>query len=218
MLILERIISLVIGYFFGIFATGYFYAKAKKVDIRNVGSGNTGSTNTLRSLGIKAGAITLLGDCFKCILAIVVVGLIFHKNDPQFVKILQLYAGLGAIIGHNHPFYLNFKGGKGIACTAGFIIAICPYEVPVCLFLFIAIVAITRYVSLGSIVVAISFFVQTLIFGYLGWFALSGRNLVELYAVSAFIMCMALIRHRSNIVRLIKGTENKIGSKGKQNA
>jgi len=216
MLILERIISLVIGYFFGIFATGYLYGKAKKVDIRNVGSGNTGSTNTLRSLGIKAGIITLLGDCAKCILAIITVGLIFHKNDPQTVEILQLYAGVGAIIGHNHPFYLNFKGGKGIACTSGFILAICPFEVPVCLFLFIAVVALTRYVSLASIVVAVSFFVQILIFAHFGWFSLTGRNLIELYAVSAFIMCMALFRHRSNIKRLLNGTENKIGAKGKQ--
>lgn len=209
MVLLERILSLVIGYFCGCFVTGYFYGKSRKVDIRTMGSGNAGATNTLRSLGIKAGAISLLGDCFKCIVAIVLVRVLFRNTNTDMLKLLEMYAGLGAILGHNYPFYLKFKGGKGIACTAGVILAFCPFEVPICLILFIGAVVLTRYVSLGSILVVTSFFIQTIIFGELGWFHMEGRYRVELYVISAVIMLMAIWRHRSNIKRLLDGTENK---------
>ena len=174
-----------------------------------MGSGNAGATNTLRSLGIKAGAISLLGDCFKCIVAIVLVRVLFRNTNTDMLKLLEMYAGLGAILGHNYPFYLKFKGGKGIACTAGVILAFCPFEVPICLILFIGAVVLTRYVSLGSILVVTSFFIQTIIFGELGWFHMEGRYRVELYVISAVIMLMAIWRHRSNIKRLLDGTENK---------
>ena len=152
-----RVIALGIGYLFGLFQTGYLYGKSQGIDIRSEGSGNAGTTNSLRVLGIKAGLITFAGDLCKAILAVLLVKVLFRNAYPDAVKILELYAGFGAVLGHNFPFYLKFKGGKGIACTSGMILAVCPLAAPVCLILFIGSIAITRYVSLGSILVVTSY-------------------------------------------------------------
>ena len=120
---MERFICLLIGYAFGLIQTGYIYGKMKGVDIRKEGSGNAGSTNALRTMGIKAGLVTLLGDCFKCVFAVVTVYLIYGKTYADIFPLLAMYAGMGAVLGHNYPFYLNFKGGKGIAATAGLILS-----------------------------------------------------------------------------------------------
>ena len=131
------------------------------------------------------------------------------------LKLLELYAGFGAILGHNFSFYLKFKGGKGIACTAGLLVGLCPFAIPVCLALFVLAVAITRYVSVGSILVVLSFLLQTVIFGQMGWFHVSEGYLPELYILSAVITGMAIWRHKSNIGRLMHGTENKFSMKHK---
>ena len=202
-MIIARIISLVIGYAFGLFQTGYIYGRTKGIDIRKEGSGNAGTTNSLRVLGKKAGAITFLGDLFKAIFSVLLVKLIFQNTYPDFVKVLELYAGFGTVLGHNFPFYLQFKGGKGIACTSGMILAVLPISAPVSLVLFIAAVAITRYVSLGSILVVCNIH-------------LSGASLVEFYIISACFTGMALWKHKDNIKRLLNGTENKLGAKKKE--
>ena len=116
---MERLICIVIGYLFGLVQTGYIYGKIKHIDIRKHGSGNAGATNALRTLGWKAGTITFLGDCLKCVLAVIFVRVIFSQS--AYVELLAMYSGLGAVLGHNFPFYLNFKGGKGMASTAGLI-------------------------------------------------------------------------------------------------
>ena len=210
-----RVIALGIGYLFGLFQTGYLYGKSQGIDIRSEGSGNAGTTNSLRVLGIKAGLITFAGDLCKAILAVLLVKVLFRNAYPDAVKILELYAGFGAVLGHNFPFYLKFKGGKGIACTAGLLVAFCPFEIPVCLALFVLAVAITRYVSVGSILVVLSFLLQTVIFGQMGWFHVSEGYLPELYILSAVITGMAIWRHKSNIGRLMHGTENKFSMKHK---
>ena len=215
-MIIARIISLVIGYAFGLFQTGYIYGRTKGIDIRKEGSGNAGTTNSLRVLGKKAGAITFLGDLFKAIFSVLLVKLIFQNTYPDFVKVLELYAGFGTVLGHNCPFYLQFKGGKGIACTSGMILAVLPISAPVSLVLFIAAVAITRYVSLGSILVVCSYLIQVIIFGQLGYIHLSGASLVEFYIISACFTGMALWKHKDNIKRLLNGTENKLGAKKKE--
>ena len=111
---LVRIVSLLIGYAFGLFQTSYIYGRKNGIDIREHGSGNAGTTNALRTLGKKAGAVTLLGDCLKCALAILAVYLLFGKSHPQLVRLLELYAGAGCILGHkmcirdsHRAFYLS---------------------------------------------------------------------------------------------------------------
>ena len=200
-----------IGYAFGLFQTGYLYGKSKGIDIRSEGSGNAGTTNSLRVLGVKAGLITFLGDLFKAILAVALVHFLFREKYPQAVKVLELYAGFGAVLGHNFPFYLKFQGGKGIACTSGMILAVCPLAAPFCLFLFITSIAVTRYVSLGSILVVCSYLAQVILFGQLGYLGVVSEYLPEFYVVSACFTAMGLWRHRANIKRLLTGTENKFG-------
>ena len=168
-MIIARIASLLIGYIFGLFQTAYIYGKSKGIDIRKEGSGNAGTTNSLRVLGWKAGAVTFLGDLFKAIFAVLLIKLIFTNTYADATKVLELYAGFGSVLGHNFPFYLQFKGGKGIACTSGAILAVCPLAAPICLILFILAVATTRYVSLGSILVVTSYLIQAIVFGQLGY-------------------------------------------------
>lgn len=216
--ILVRGASLIIGYIFGLFQTGYIIGKVKKVDIRQMGSGNAGTTNAMRTLGAKAGILTFIGDCAKTILAIVFCRLLVSGLYPEMYGELKyaigMYAGLGAVLGHNFPFYLKFKGGKGIAATSGFIIAFGAWPmIPIGLVIFFGIVLLTKYVSLGSICLMIGFFIQLVIFGQLGWYGVDGPLLIEIYVLGFLFVALAIIRHRANIVRLMNGTENKFGIK-----
>ena len=128
-----------------------------------------------------------------------------------------MYAGMGAVLGHNYPFYLKFKGGKGIAATAGLIISTTNiWIVLICLAAFIAIVAATRYVSLGSMTVVIIYLISVIVYGQHGGFGVENVSyLHEMYGVAAFLMILAFWRHRANIKRLLSGTENKISVGGK---
>ena len=213
---MERLICLGIGYVFGLFQTGYIYGRMHGMDIRKHGSGNAGSTNALRTMGVKAGAITLLGDCFKCVIAVLVVRGIFASRCPEILPLLSLYAGFGAVLGHNYPFYLGFKGGKGIAATAGMILATDLRRAAVCLVVFVVIVAVTRYVSLGSLVVTVLFLAGLVICGQMGEFGMAQNYLFEMYGVGLLFTLSAFFQHRANIKRLREGTENKIGLKKKE--
>ena len=213
-----RIISILIGYACGHFLTGFFYGKTQHVDLREVGSGNVGTTNTYRNLGPKAGVLTLLGDVFKVVLSVLIVWLVFRGNADVNVKVLQYYAAVGTILGHNFPIFMKFHGGKGIACTGGLMVAVCPLSVPICLTIFLATVLITKYVSLGSILVCVSFFAQIIVFGQCGILQLSGSDLMEVYILAAFVMVLGIARHHANIGRLIHGTENKFYFKPKKEA
>lgn len=212
-MIAARGIALAIGYLFGLIQTGYLYGKSKGIDIRTQGSGNPGTTNSLRVLGPKAGAVTFLGDLLKAIFAVLLVYVLFHEKYPGSVGVLELYAGFGAVLGHNFPFYLKFQGGKGIACTSGVILAVCPLAAPLCLVLFIVAVAVTRYVSLGSVLVLLSYLIQAIILGQAGYLRVGSDYRAEFYIVSACFAAMGIWRHRANIARLLNGTENKIGKK-----
>lgn len=212
-MIAARLIVLVIGYFLGTFQTGYLYGKSKGVDIRQHGSGNSGTTNTLRTLGWKAGAVTFAGDLCKAILAVILARLLYAGTFPDGVKVLEMYAGFGAVLGHNFPFYLKFKGGKGIACTAGVILVVCPQAVPVCLGLFIVLVAVTRYVSLGSICMLVAFVIQVVLFNHMGILHIGADWVMEFDLLTICFAAMGIWRHRANIVRLLHGTENKFGQK-----
>lgn len=209
----------------GLIQTGYFYGKAQGVDIRQHGSGNSGATNTLRVLGKKAGLIVFLGDFLKALIPCVLVKL-FWGDGALYSHVLLLYTGFGVTLGHNYPFYLGFKGGKGIAVMAGILVASDLRITLVCAAVFIGCVAITRFVSLGSLLVATIFWSMT------AWFTLTGSYgaaafhdisgmtsmntsaiKTECIAVAFVIAAMAFWRHRANIGRLLRGTENKLGAK-----
>lgn len=215
---MERLVCLALGYIFGLFQTGYIYGKMNGIDIRKMGSGNAGTTNALRTLGIKAGVITLLGDCFKCVIAVLVVRGIFAASYPDILPLLSMYAAFGTVLGHNYPFYLKFKGGKGIAVTAGIILATDLRITAVCLIVFVVIVAVTRYVSLGSLTISVLFLVGLIVEGQLGRYGMTQNALLEMYAVGLLFVLSAFFRHRANIKRLREGTESKISFKKKEDA
>ncbi len=217
-----RVICLLIGYAFGLFQTAYIIGKANGIDIRDKGSGNAGTTNTLRVLGKKAGLIVMLADIFKAILAVNLVYFIFRQQYPNLIYLLKLYAGLGAILGHNYPFYLKFKGGKGIAAMGGMILAFHWTYIPIDLLLFFGTVAVTHYVSVASLLLSVSFLVQTVLMGELGIFrpyaesaqavlglAIPNSIRYEMYVLAVIITAMAFFRHHTNIRKLIKGEERK---------
>jgi glycerol-3-phosphate acyltransferase PlsY len=209
-MIAARVLSVVIGYAFGLFQTGYIYGKSKGIDIRSQGSGNPGTTNSLRVLGIKAGIITFLGDLLKAIFAVVVAWLIFKNRYPDSVRLLELYAGFGAVLGHNFPFYLGFKGGKGIASTAGVILSVYPLAAIGCLIVFSVCLAISRYVSLSSILMVLTFMITALVANNLGYLDIAGERMMEFDILVICFTALAIWRHRANIVRLIHGNENKL--------
>lgn len=208
-----RVICLLIGYAFGLLQTAYFYGKAHGIDIRQHGSGNAGTTNTLRVLGTKAGLIVFAGDCLKCMAAVWLVRLLFGSAHEDMIYLLCLYAGAGAILGHNYPFYLKFKGGKGIAATAGMVLSFHPYFIITGLLLFFVPFFTTHLVSLGSLLVYVGLMIQMIIFGETGFGSVfSGMTQgerIEMYILFGCLLVMAFWKHRENIKRLIHGTERK---------
>ena len=205
-MILRLILCLLCGYGFGCISTGYIVGKMNHVDIRNYGSGNIGTTNTLRTLGKKAGAITYIGDVAKAMVPMLLARLVIFKGEP-YADLLGLYVGLGVAVGHNFPFWLHFKGGKGIAVTSGVMAAHDPLAIPLYIVAFVASVAITKYVSVGSLVIVTIFPI---------WIAVMDHGepyFLHTLIVSLVFMGLAYLRHRQNLIRIKNGTENRIGQK-----
>ena len=213
-----RLICVAIGYLFGLFQTSYIYGRIKGMDIREHGSGNAGATNALRTLGTKAGVITFFGDCFKCVFAVLLVHLLFGRTYPDMIRLLAVYAAAGTILGHNFPCYLKFRGGKGIAATAGLIVSFDWRITIVALVAFVAVFLATHYVSLGSLVVYGVLLVGTLVLGQMGLFAMPAEYLYEMYLLIVLLTILAVWKHRENIKRLLSGTERKtyLSSKGRK--
>lgn len=210
--IITGAIILLIGYFFGCFSTGYFVGKKNGLDIRSTGSGNIGTTNALRSLGAKAGALTFLGDLVKAFIPTLFVKFVFcpamgYGDDITYL--FTLLAGFGVVMGHNFPFYLHFKGGKGIAVSAAVIVVsnLHPIFIAVGLAIFILVVALTRYVSLGSLIVVWYIPIFTILYYR------DSPIFPLILIVSLMFTLLAYIKHKPNIIRLIHGTENKLGEK-----
>ena len=210
-----RVACLLIGYVCGLFQTAYIYGRINGIDIREHGSGTSGTTNALRVLGKKAGLIVFAGDILKILAAGFLVTVLFNQGDffGDRAALYKLYAGLGAVLGHNFPFYLNFKGGKGIAVTSGLILMMDWRITILCLIAFALTVGLTRYVSLGSLVITALFMISWIFLGQTGRLALTPAHLLESYVLVFLIVAMAYWRHRANIKRLIAGTESKIGQK-----
>ncbi|MDO4633233.1 MAG: glycerol-3-phosphate 1-O-acyltransferase PlsY [Eubacteriales bacterium] len=204
-----RLICVVIGYLFGLIQTSYFLGRYYGIDIREHGSGNAGTTNMLRTLGTKAGAVTFLGDALKCIAAVAVVRLLFGESHADMLPLLILYGAAGVILGHNFPFYLGFRGGKGIAATGGLCVAF-HWITGVCaLFTFTAAFLLTHYVSLGSLLVYVGFVIELVILGQGGYLHMAQPYLNELYVLAVLLAALAFYKHRGNIGRLLSGTERK---------
>lgn len=198
-----RLIALGLGYLLGGIQTAILYGNLKGIDIRDHGSGNAGATNTLRVLGKKAALIVFLGDILKAVIAVIIAKLLF----PEMAFISGLYAGIGAIIGHSYPIFFKFKGGKGIAVTVG---AIYMIDLPIAIIvslIFIVSVAVTRIVSISSLL--LTGFIPILIFV----FYRGNEHIVESVLLGIIIAALTAYRHKANIVRIINGTEAKLGSK-----
>ncbi|ABN52255.1 protein of unknown function DUF205 [Acetivibrio thermocellus ATCC 27405] len=209
--VLKAVVAALIGYLLGSANTSLIVGKFYGVDVRKHGSGNAGMTNTLRTLGKFPAFLVILGDTLKGILACVIGYYIFKigfdSSELNFTVELDraglLAGGLGAILGHNWPLYFGFKGGKGVLTTFAVIMLAGPYQGLILLGVFLVVVVLTRYVSLGSITAALCF-----------PFLVAFMEKDIIYIVFAvFVSLLVIIRHRSNIVRLCKGTENKLGAK-----
>ncbi len=211
-MIAYRVVCLVIGYIFGLFPSGKFVGKLKQVDLTREGSGNIGATNALRVTGISGGILTLLGDVLKAVIPMLLALAVFHKvgNGRQT---LMLYAGLGAVLGHDFPFNRGFKGGKGVASLLGVVLTFSPLMVPVLLVLFIILAVATGYVSLASMCAAAGLAIESYIFAATGRFKDTGSFLIEICVMFTIIAALTIFQHRQNIARLRAGTENRFGHK-----
>lgn len=194
-----RAISILIGYLFGCFQTAYIVGKIiRKIDIRNYGSGNSGTTNAIRVLGWKLGAVTFFTDILKAVLAILLVKYLFTDH------VFGYYAGIGVILGHVWPVFLKFKGGKGIASSIGVMLALEPILGALMIVIMAIAVLTSKYVSLGSISMVIAIPIYLLIFRL---------DSIEMVVLGSLITVITLYKHRANINRLLHGQESKIGHK-----
>ena len=202
---IKFVIIFVIGYLLGSFSPAYFIGKyAKNIDLRSKGSGNLGSTNVMRVLGAKSALITFVIDVLKGFLAMYISDIMFSDVYSSWGAVGMLVGGVAVVLGHNFPFYLNFKGGKGIATSFGVALYINPFGA-LCMLLCEWLVTLTTgYVSLASVIncIALPFFINLFHFG---------PYVTNIYT---WILCIvlgviALIRHIPNIKRLLKGKENR---------
>lgn len=190
------ILCLLFSYLLGAVPFGYLVGRSLGIDIRRFGSGNIGATNAFRVLGTGPGLLVLLGDAAKGAIPVLVGNRI---GGPT----LAVLAGILAVAGHNWPVFLRFRGGKGVATAAGMLAALTPKVILICVLLWVAVVALTRYVSLGSIVAAASAPIVTLLL-HQPW---------QFVVVTMLVGLVIVWRHRPNIKRLLAGTEYKLGQR-----
>jgi acyl phosphate:glycerol-3-phosphate acyltransferase len=208
----------VIGYLFGCISFAWIIGRAHGVDLMREGSRNLGATNVGRVLGAKWGYLCFLGDALKGFIPVVAGGLIMGWFGKPDIALNQswcwLFIGIGAMLGHMFPFWLKFKGGKGVATGLGVLLGFWPWiTIPAAaaFALWILLVLITRYISVGSLAAAA--FLPFFVFGY-SMLAGIKINQVAPFLLTAILMsAMVIVRHRGNIKRLKEGTETKIGAK-----
>ena len=192
------------AYLIGSLPSGYMVGRINGVDLRTIGSGNIGATNALRVLGKKWGYLVFAADILKGWLSVTLGYSLSRQFAPEHVIWAGILAAVFAVLGHNFPVWLGFKGGKGIATSAGIMIALFPIWVFLCAFVvWVGSFQITRYVSVASILAAISLPASSLVL------ALLGRCDWLLVAVALAMTTLAVWRHKSNIDRLLAGTEKK---------
>ena len=199
------ILAVAAAYLLGSIPTGFLVGRSRGIDIRTVGSGNIGATNVLRTLGKPAGIAVLLADALKGWLAVWLAARLICNwaapgADPRTREWFALCAGVAAILGHNYTCWLRFKGGKGVATSAGVLVALVPWSLLIILGLWIVVFALSRFVSLASICAAAVLPIAV-------W--LTGESVTMIIVMTALAV-MAIGKHRANITRLISGTENRI--------
>ena len=211
---MEIVISaVIIGYLLGSIPTGVWLGRIfKGVDIRKHGSRSIGATNVFRVLGARLAAVVLLVDIGKGFLSCFLAA----RLDPGSFALeptqTALIAGLAAVLGHLFPVFAGFKGGKGIATGAGILLFLAPLELAFALVVFIVTVAVTRYVSLGSLLASTFFSISIFLEKYYLKYPLGG----EMTILAVLLIILTVFTHRANIGRFLHGTENKLGSrKGK---
>jgi acyl phosphate:glycerol-3-phosphate acyltransferase len=204
------IVTAVAAYLLGSLPTGYLLGQAKGIDIRAVGSGNIGATNVFRALGKTAGLVVLLVDAAKGFLACWLLargvdGFLLARSETAGASLewLSITAGVAAILGHNYTCWLGFKGGKGVATTAGVLLALFPKAFLVGLVVWVVVFALSRYVSLASILASVAL-------PFAVWWCQAGLTLT---VVAGLLGALAIFKHRSNIRRLCNGTEPRLGRK-----
>jgi glycerol-3-phosphate acyltransferase PlsY len=197
----------IFGYLLGSVPFGLVVGKLYGVNVREYGSGKTGATNVLRVLGAKAGVAALIGDVAKGVIPVLLARFILGLGAAEVA------AALAAVIGHNWPIYTKFQGGRGVATSLGALIAMSwpvPLLAPMCLAVFAIVVALSRYVSLGSMLAALSVLVATI--------PLVALERIEIAYLAYGVVGTGLIllQHRDNISRLLAGTERKLGERGER--
>jgi glycerol-3-phosphate acyltransferase PlsY len=206
-LVFGYILVAVLSYLLGSIPTGFLVAKARGIDIRSVGSGNIGATNVFRVLGKPAGIFVMLADALKgavaVLIAVRVIGPWFsgmHGNQAN--EWYGVCAGVAAVLGHNFTCWLSFKGGKGIATSAGVLLALVPWSLVIILAVWIVLLVLTRLVSLASVCAS-----ATLPFA--AW--MTGESLTMIL-ITGGLAVLAIYKHRTNIKRLLNRTEPRLGA------
>ena len=207
---LIMVLITVVAYFLGSVNSAIIVGKLHKIDIREHGSGNAGLTNTLRVLGKSSAVCVLLGDVLKAVIAIGIAKIVtLGFNDELLINLTLQLAGIAVVLGHIFPIYYGFKGGKGVLTSISVMFMI-NWEISlICLLLFIVVVAITKFVSLGSILAAFVFPILVLFSGKIPFLT----NRIDMLVFAIILAAIVIIKHRSNIVRLVQGKENKLSFK-----
>lgn len=197
-----------LAYVLGSLPTGFLVGRARGVDIRKVGSGNIGATNVFRSLGKPAGVFVLVVDALKGFLACGPMAAFLARRfsgqtalDSTTAETFAIVGGVAAILGHNYTCWLRFRGGKGIATSAGVLVGLFPKAFWLCLVVWLAVFVLSRYVSLASLAAAVALPFTV---------AFSGGSRL-LIVVGALLGALAIYKHRANIQRLLGGTEPRFG-------
>jgi glycerol-3-phosphate acyltransferase PlsY len=212
---LYLLILIFLSYLIGSIPTALIVGKTfKKIDIRNYGSGNLGSTNAFRTLGIPLGILVQAIDISKGLIVVLLVSKIFFVNLPfenltpfDDITVVKIIAGVSAVIGHTFSVFVNFKGGKGINTALGMLISLAPIDASISLGFFVVILLSSGYVSLGSIVASILFPLVMFIRENIFKVDINGYNTLIFFSIA--ISILLIYNHRHNIKRLLYGKENR---------
>jgi acyl phosphate:glycerol-3-phosphate acyltransferase len=210
---LSFVLTVLLAYLLGSIPTGYLVARARGMDIRDVGSGNIGATNVFRSMGRGAGVVVLTVDFLKGLVACGLVPpmllMMLGPRDSRmegWVEAMAVAGAVAAILGHNYTCWLRFKGGKGIATSAGVLTALVPWALLIILIVWLVVFGLWRYVSLASIAASLALPPAV-------W--MTGGS-VTLIAICTGLTCLAVYKHRSNLQRLLAGTEHRVDRRRKR--